>query len=73
MEFAKLSTICTFHGKFGQIPATWFAVENEIFGVEIAIFIAKMDSGPWITPEAPGLYNSNHWKLPFEQFMPDFG
>ena len=46
MELAKLSTICIFHGKFGRIPVTRFGVENEIFTVEIAIFIAEMDSGP---------------------------
>ena len=40
--------------------ATRFAVENEIFTVEIAIFIAEMDSGPSITLGEPGLYNSNH-------------
>ena len=42
-ELAKFWTICTFHGKFGRIPVTVFAVENDIFGVEIAIFMAEMD------------------------------
>ena len=42
-ELAKFSTICTFYGKFGRIPATLFSVENDIFSVEIAIFIAEID------------------------------
>ena len=57
---ANLQTICTFSGEFGWNRATRFVVENEISSVEIAIFIAKMDSGPSITPGARRLYNSNH-------------
>ena len=58
---------------FSQNPATRFVVENEISDVKIAIFIAEMDSAPSIIFGAPNLCNSNHWKLPFEQFPPDFG
>ena len=53
LELANLYTICTFSGKFGQNHATRFVVENEIFSVKIATFIAKMDSRtlhyPWET------------------------
>ena len=38
--------ICTFSGKFGWNPATLFAVENEIFNVKIAIFIAEIIEDP---------------------------
>ena len=58
---------------FGQNPATRFVVENEISSIKIAIFILEMESAPWITLGAPSLYNSDHWKLPFEQFPQDFG
>ena len=71
-ELANLSTICTFWGKFGRNVETWFVVENEISSVRIAIFIAKMDSAPFITLGALGLCISNHQKLTFEQFLPDF-
>ena len=73
MELANIYTICTFLGKFGWKLATRFVVENEIFSIKIAIFIAEMAPGPSITPGAPRLCNSNHWKLPFEQFPQDFG
>ena len=43
-----------------QNSITGFVVENEIFSVEIAFFIAEMDSGPSIILGASELYNSNH-------------
>ena len=49
-------------------PATQFVVENEIFSVKIAIFIVEIDSALSITLGAPTLCNSNHWKLPFNNF-----
>ena len=53
---------------FRRNPATRFVVENEIFSVKIAIFIAEMDSALSITLGAPTLCNSNHWKLPLNNF-----
>ena len=50
-----------------------FAVENEIFNVEIAIFIAEIDSGSSITLEHPDHTIPNIVKLLFEKFVPNFG
>ena len=53
---------------FRRNLATRFVVENENFNVKIAIFIAEMDSALSITLGAPTLCNSNHWKLPLNNF-----
>ena len=41
--------------------------------LKLQIFTAEMDSRPLITLGEPILCNSNHLKLPFKQFSPDFG
>ena len=49
-----------------------FVVKNEIFSVKIANFIVEMDSKCSITLGVARLCNSNHWKLPFQNFLLEF-
>ena len=72
---ANLYKICTFSGKFGWNPTTLFAVENEIFNVKIAIFIAEIIEDPWILLGhqiyAIPMIENTLWKI--SQFQSDFG